>query len=88
MLPGFTAMSALEPSVALAVWEVPKGECRPIGTDTFCTALVMWCKDVYFCPGGSSPAFWNGVLVGFGRIETRDPYPCGVCVGISSPDDW
>ena len=88
MLPGFTAVNAFEPAVVLAgPWDSPK-ECRPLGTDTFCTGLVFWCKDVYFCPGGSAPAFWNGVFVGIGRLDTHTPYPCGVCVGVSSPDDW
>src|SRR2546430_11496933 len=44
----------VEPTVALAgPWDSPK-QCRPLGTDTFCTGVVFWCKDVYFCPGGSA----------------------------------
>lgn len=88
MLPGFTAVSGQEPSVALAgPWDSPQ-QCRPLGTNTFCTLLVQWCQDAYFCPGGSSPAVWNGQVVGYGTIQTHTPYPCGVCVGVSSPDDW
>ncbi|MDM5177585.1 hypothetical protein F2P44_19235 [Massilia sp. CCM 8695] len=88
MLPGFTALQASQPAVALAgPWDSAQA-CRPLGTDTFCTALVQWCKDVYFCPGGSAPVSWNGVFVGYGTLDTHTPYPCGVCVGIDGPDDW
>ncbi|MDQ1919265.1 hypothetical protein [Massilia pseudoviolaceinigra] len=88
MLPGFTALEASQPAVALAgPWD-SAAACRPLGTDTFCTALVQWCKDVYFCPGGSAPVSWNGVFVGYGTLDTHTPYPCGVCIGVSSPDDW
>jgi hypothetical protein len=92
MLPGFSAVetSSQAPDSAVALagpWDSPK-ECRPLGTDTFCTLLVMWCKDVYFCPGGSIPAVWNGVFVGYGYLEEHTPYPCGVCIGITDPSDW
>jgi hypothetical protein len=90
MLPGFTAIDTGQPSVALAgPWDSPK-TCRPLGTDTFCTGLVMWCKDVYFCPDyrSGSPVYWHDQLIGYGRLDTHTPYPCGVCVGVTSPDDW
>jgi hypothetical protein len=87
MVPGFTAIvdtslpsrSPVVPSVELAgVWDIPKGECRYARTDTFCTGLVIWCREIFICN--------NGTL--FGREESKTPYPCGVCVGVSSPDDW
>lgn len=88
MLPGFTAIGGPGPAVALAgPWDTPQA-CRPLGTDTFCTGVVLWCKDAYFCPGGSTPAVWHDQVVGYGRIETHTPYPCGVCVGVTNPDDW
>lgn len=86
MLPGFTAVSDPEPAVALAgPWDSPK-ECRPLGTDTFCTGVVMWCKDVYLCPGNSVVKWHDQVL--YGSLDTHTPYPCGVCIGVSTPDDW
>jgi hypothetical protein len=90
MLPGFTAINTQDPAVELAgPWDSPQ-TCRPLGTDTFCTGLVMWCKDVYFCPDwkNGTPQYWHDQLVGYGRLDTHVPYPCGVCVGVSSPDDW
>jgi hypothetical protein len=86
MIPGFTAFQSAEPAVRLAgVWDGPK-ECRPLGTETFCTGLVMWCKDVFLCPG-TSVVIWQGIPL-VGTLDSRTPYPCGVCVGITSPDDW
>lgn len=92
MIPGFGALSNVVASdqpvlfaipsatVRLALWETPSPTtCRFARTDTFCTGLVMWCKDVFVCSDANSP---------LGHEETRTPYPCGVCVGISSPDDW
>lgn len=84
MLPEFTGLCAnsfTKPAVRLAgLWDVPdKKTCEPLRTDTFCTGLVLWCKDVYFC---RSPEDF------FGSEETRTPYPCGVCVGITDPSDW
>jgi hypothetical protein len=90
MLPGFTALGATEPAVALAgPWDSPQ-PCRPLGTDTFCTGVVMWCKDVYFCPDWQkgTAQYWHDQWVGIGRLDTHVPYPCGVCVGVSSPSDW
>lgn len=89
MLPGFSALSILSNAgapVALAgPWDSPK-ECRPLGTDTFCTGLVMWCTDVYACPGNSSFVWHDQIF--FGRQDNHTPYPCGACFGITSPDDW
>jgi hypothetical protein len=68
------------PAVRLALWETPGGgekKCTPIRTDTFCTGVVLWCKDVYFCS-----------YQGRSYEESRTPYPCGVCVGVSTPSDW
>jgi hypothetical protein len=89
MVPGFTALSMssadskseFDSSIRLAgLWDTPpQTTCRFARTDTFCTALVLWCKDVYACSDRNSP---------LGHEETRTPYPCGVCVGVSSPDDW
>ena len=90
MLPGFTglltqhSMASGEknsPTVRLAgLWDTPPAQtCRFARTDTFCTGLVLWCKEVFICSDRNSP---------LGHEETRTPYPCGVCVGISSPDDW
>lgn len=85
MVPGFTGSAitaGLEvvdhaPAAQLAVWDVSP-HCRPINTDTFCTGVVLWCKDNYRC--------WDpkkGVY-----LWSNTPYPCGVCVGISDPSDW
>ena len=90
MLPGFTGLSAStksgaasdsDPPVRLAgLWDIPPaGTCRYSRTDTFCTALVLWCKEVYICYDGRSI---------FGKEQSRTPYPCGVCVGVSDPSDW
>jgi hypothetical protein len=90
MLPGFTSVTEADPPVALSgPWDSPK-TCRPLGTDTFCTGVVMWCKDVYFCPDytSSRAVYWHDQLVGYGRLDTHTPYPCGVCIGVDSPDDW
>ena len=63
------------------LWDPPpQEECRFVRTDTFCTGLVMWCKEVSVCRGGDNPFF--------GREVSRTPYPCGVCVGITDPSDW
>ena len=89
-IPGFTgilpepeinSLGAIAAPVRLAgLWDTPPAEtCRFARTDTFCTGLVMWCKDVYVCSDRNSP---------LGHEESRTPYPCGVCVGVSSPDDW
>jgi hypothetical protein len=86
MVPGFTGVVVAEPRpaygpdpvVRLALWDTPpQSRCRPIRTDTFCTALVMWCKDVYMCTDERG-----------GHEETKTPYPCGVCFGVTSPSDW
>jgi hypothetical protein len=84
MLPGFTALisdSSFEPAVRLAgLWDAPDQKtCVPRGTETFCTGLVMWCRDVFYCRGPND--FW-------GHEESRTPYPCGVCVGVTDPSDW
>lgn len=63
---------------AAGVWTTPGGGCSFSRTDTFCTGLVLWCKEVYVCN--------NDTL--FGYEETKTPYPCGVCVGVSDPSDW
>lgn len=91
MLPGFTGLStysrgataASDPAVRLAgLWDIPSQKtCRFARTDTFCTLAVLWCKEVYVCDTPGIPEI-------FGHEESRTPYPCGVCVGISSPDDW
>jgi hypothetical protein len=84
MLPGFTALGAITPHVtppiaAAGVWDTPsQEECRYARTDTFCTLLVMWCKEVYVCN--------NNTVHGYEKTKT--PYPCGVCFGISDPSDW
>jgi hypothetical protein len=67
------------PAVRLALWDTPpEPRCRPVRTDTFCTGLVMWCKDVYLCRDDTPQ----------GHEETKTPYPCGVCVGVTPPSDW
>jgi hypothetical protein len=93
MVPGFTAFPSAPSSVDVLAsqgvrlawddpWDSPAGEggkrCTFSRTDTFCTALVLWCKNVYGCfsPG---QGFFE---------ESTTPYPCGVCIGVSSPDDW
>jgi len=80
MIPGFTATES-QPAVRLAgIWDDPGGgekRCVAIGTTTFCTGLVLWCRDQFICTQG-----------GKSFEESRTPYPCGVCVGITSPDDW
>jgi len=85
MIPGFTATDT-QPPVKLAwLWDDPGGggkTCRPARTDTFCTGLVLWCTDVFICTDK------RGTGGPFGFEESRPPYPCGVCVGITSPDDW
>ncbi len=70
------AESPSGPLVRLAgLWETPSPtKCRFSHTDTFCTLAVMWCKDVFICQGD--------------REESRTPYPCGVCIGVSTPADW
>ena len=85
MVPGFTALSnqstRFEPAViqAAGIWDQPTGnECRFARTDTFCTGLVLWCKEVYVCN--------NNTLHGYEKTVT--PHPCGVCVGVSNPSDW
>jgi hypothetical protein len=88
MLPGFTGLtnptqssSGSGPAVRLAgLWDPPPaGTCKFARTDTFCTGLVLWCKDVFVC--------YDGRTI-FGHEESRTPYPCGVCVGVSDPSDW
>jgi hypothetical protein len=60
-------------------WADPNKEfCRPDHTDTFCTGLVLWCKDVFLCYTGSRGTYY----------KSRTPYPCGVCVGVTDPSDW
>jgi hypothetical protein len=80
MLPGFTALSDTRPPIAAAgAWDTPSGEdCRFARTDTFCTGLVLWCKEVFVCR--------NNTIQGYEKTKT--PYPCGICVGISDPSDW
>lgn len=80
MLPGFTALSDTPPPIAAAgAWDTPSGEdCRFARTDTFCTGLVLWCKEVFVCR--------NNTIHGYEKTKT--PYPCGICVGISDPSDW
>jgi hypothetical protein len=91
MLPGFSGLLGTDqvhgtghpkPAVKLAgLWEIPPvGTCRYVRTDTFCTGLVEWCKEVYTCWTERSPII--------GEIQDRTPYPCGVCVGVSDPSDW
>jgi len=71
--------AAAGPPVRLALWDTPpEPRCRPSRTDTFCTGLVMWCKDVYICRDDTPQ----------GHEETKTPYPCGVCFGVTSPSDW
>jgi hypothetical protein len=88
MVPGFTGATSIDrpervaasPAVRLALWETPGSEaktCRAIRTDTFCTGVVLWCKDVYFC-----------TEKGRSTEEIRTPYPCGLCVGVTTPSDW
>jgi hypothetical protein len=84
MVPGFTGLTAgteqTGPRLA-GLWDTPPQErCRYARTDTFCTGLVLWCREVYVCADERSPLF--------GHEESKTPYPCGVCVGIDSPDDW
>jgi hypothetical protein len=66
---------ATGPLVRLAgLWETPSPtRCRFSHTATFCTGVVMWCKDVFICGD---------------KEESRTPYPCGVCIGVSSPEEW
>lgn len=80
MLPGFTALSDTRAPIAAAgAWDTPSGEdCRFARTDTFCTGLVLWCKEVFVCR--------NNTIQGYEKTKT--PYPCGICVGISDPSDW
>jgi hypothetical protein len=91
MLPGFTGLVPLDTrpnadanseSVYLAgLWDTPSPEiCTYARTDTFCTGLVLWCKEVYVCRDPKNPIF--------GHEESRTPYPCGVCVGVTDPSDW
>jgi hypothetical protein len=90
MLPGFsglvsttaTATEAPEAPIRLAgLWDIPDHKiCTFARTDTFCTGLVLWCKEVYNCRGGDNQFF--------GHDESRTPYPCGVCVGVTNPSDW
>jgi hypothetical protein len=90
MVPGFSGILTSQPArqivptnppVRLAgLWDTPsQTTCRFARTDTFCTGVVLWCKDVYVCSDRYSP---------LGHEESRTPYPCGVCIGVSSPDDW
>ena len=86
MTPGFsglrqTSERAASPAISLAgLWDTPSQKtCRFARTDTFCTGVVLWCKDVFVCSDSNSI---------FGHEESRTPYPCGVCVGVTSPDDW
>jgi hypothetical protein len=84
MFPGFAVSEgSTTASVRLAgLWDTPSQKtCRFARTDTFCTGLVLWCKDVYVCVDPRDNQL-------FGHEESRTPYPCGVCVGITSPDDW
>jgi hypothetical protein len=93
MIPGFTALSAAPP-VRQAIWEDPPNDdyeggipgywkfCRPVRTDTFCTGLLLWCKDVFLCQDSRR----TGGPYGF--EESRTPYPCGVCIGVTDPSDW
>lgn len=89
-LPGFTGLLPAgsasneiqtEAPVRLAgLWDVPDQKtCRFVRTDTTCTLLVLWCTEVYVCRDPSNF---------FGYEEKRTPYPCGVCFGFPSPDDW
>jgi hypothetical protein len=84
MVPGFTAVPlpifpASPPAIqAAGAWDTPGGDCQYARTDTFCTALVLWCKEVFVCRDGTF----------HGYETTKTPYPCGICVGISDPSDW
>ncbi len=79
MLPGFLTHGSSRrdlPRQGLysAIWDDPQPtepcrSCQFVRTDTSCILVTLWCTDVYNCCG---------------RIETRTPYPCGVCVGM----DW
>lgn len=90
MIPGFSGPLAHPPArfneglgspVKLAgLWDPPDQKtCRFVRTDTFCTGFVNWCKEVSICFDRNSP---------LGHEESKTPYPCGVCLGFSSPDDW
>lgn len=85
MVPGFTGLdtTATKPDraaiQAAGVWDTPSGDrCQFARTDTFCTLLVMWCKEVFVCN--------NNTVHGYEKTKT--PYPCGVCIGVSNPSDW
>jgi hypothetical protein len=84
MVPGFTGVvrnpnPSSSPAVRLAgIWDIPAGSCKFTGTSTFCTALVLWCQDNFLCADSKGEI----------HPESRTPYPCGVCVGVSNPSDW
>lgn len=86
MVPGFLTQdprpSPTDSPVALAGWEPDnsaKKACGPFMTATFCTGLVLWCREFRMCRWIDSAGVWE---------ESLTPYPCGICVGITSPDDW
>jgi hypothetical protein len=87
MVPGFSGLEIDEQSLSstatvrlAGLWDTPDQKtCRFSRTDTFCTGVVLWCKEVYVCFDRNSP---------LGHEESRTPYPCGVCVGIDTPSDW
>jgi len=94
MVPGFLTESpgspganreAAAPVQLAGLWDFNDGSgerkkiCGQKMTETFCTGLVLWCRDFRMCRWSDSFAFWK---------DSITPYPCGVCVGIDSPDDW
>lgn len=85
MVPGFTGVTRhthpdpASSSVRLAgLWDIPAGTCKFTGTSTFCTGLVLWCQDNYLCADSRGQV----------STQSRTPYPCGACVGASTPSDW
>ena len=90
MLPGFTGPTVsatttdpvgASPPVRLAgIWDPPSQRtCVFAGTETFCTGTVLWCKETYSCRNAGEI---------FPHTESKTPYPCGVCIGVSDPSDW
>jgi hypothetical protein len=84
MVPGFTgvirnAQSGSSPSVRLpGSGTSPAGTCKFTGTSTFCTGLALWCQDNFPCADSRGQV----------STQSRTPYPCGACVGVSNPSDW
>jgi hypothetical protein len=84
---GHDAATRSSAPVALAgPWDFDNGSgrhvkiCGDAYTNTSCAGLVLLCKNCRQCR-------WLDVAGGFFE-DCQTSYPCGVCVGVSSPDDW